>query len=219
MGAIRGEISPREVELKPDDPETIIFIAELSFCLTSAWEGIAKNLMLDDYNIKNIKAYYDSFQEEAAFQMILMWLKSFVGPRVSLQYLIDALYRNNIEIRVHNLNLLECMYSHKEEHFHQLSSNTVAEISRRIASQWKFVGRLLGMTESYISSLAVSQDGSGVEGHYKLMEQTVAMLDQWKRINGPQATLLKLKNVIYAVHKHSGHKLRDAVDFLAMPFQ
>ena len=218
MCAIRGEISPSEVELKLDDPETTIFIAELSFCLTSKWPDVAKN-MLHDHDIRNIEAFY-SYQagQEAAFQMMLMWLRSSVGPRMTLQCLTDALKRNGIEIRVHNLKMSECMHSCEKEHFHQLSRSTVAEISNRIASQWKFIGRFLGMSESDIGLLAASQ-GPGVEGHYKLMEQTVAMLDMWGRINGYQATMFKLRNVIFAVHEHSGHVLRDAVDFLTMPFQ
>ena len=225
LGVIRGEINPCEIELKPDDPETMIFIAELSFCISSKWVDVAKDLMLHDYDIKNIEAFYcDSFQkQEAAFQMMLMWLRSSVG-RIILRHLTHALNQNDIAIRVHNLKAsqYDIVHSHKEEQFDQheqsLSRSTIAEISKRIASQWKFVGRFLGMTESDIS-LAASQGGSGIEGHYKLMEQTVAMLDQWGKINGYQATLFKLKNAIYAVHEHSGHSLGDAIDILTRLFQ
>lgn len=219
LAVIRGEINPCEVELKLDDPETTIFIAELSFCISSKWVDVAKDLMVCDYDIQNIEAFYcDSFQkQEAAFQMMFMWLRSSMR-HTTLQYLIRVLNRNDIAICVHNLKVSQCVHSHEEEQIHQqsLPRSTIAEISKRIASQWKFVGRFLGMTETDIS--LVASHGSGVEGHYKLMEQAVAMMDQWGKSNGHQATLFKLKIAIYAVHEHSGHILRDAVDFLTRPF-
>ena len=218
LRAICGEISHSDVKLKPDDPEATIFIAELSFCRTSNWTDVAKHLRLCDYEIKNIFCSHETLQE-AAFQMMLKWLRSSVEPHTTLQHLTDALGSNGIMVHVHKLvqNVYSSM-SHREEHYHQLTRSTVADITMRIASQWKFVGRLLGMTDSNIS-LAVAQGGSGTQGQYMLMEQTVAMLDQWGKNNGHQATLFKLKNAIYAVHEHSGHELRDAVDFLTRPFQ
>ena len=208
------EISSSEVELKPDDPETTIFIAELSFCIMSMWVAVAKHLTLYDYVIKNLEKSH-TCQEEAAFQMMLTWLGRSTVPCVTLQHLMDAI--NAADVEIHVQKLTQNVHRQKEKHFHQLSRATVAEISKRIASQWKFVGRLLGMTESDIS-LAASQGGAGVEGHYKLMEQTVAMLDFWGKNNGHEATLLKLKNAIHAVHQHSGHQLTDAIDFLSRPF-
>ena len=218
LRAICGEISHSDIELKSDDPETTIFIAELSFCRTSDWTAVARHLMLCDYEIKNIFGSHKTLQE-AAFQMMLKWLRSSVGPHTTLQHLTDSLGSNGIIIRVHKLaqNVYSSKY-HREEHYHQLTRSTVADITMRIASQWKFVGRLLGITESNIS-IAASQGGSGTEDQYTLMEQTVAMLDQWGKNNGYQATLFKLKNAICAVHEHSRHELRDAVDYLTRPFQ
>ena len=218
LGAIRGEVNPSEVELRPDDSETMIFIAELSFGITSLkWVDLAKDLKLHGYDINNIEAFYrDSSQKEAAFQMMLLWLRTSV-ERTTLQYFMNTLERNGITICVHKLN---GVHSRDEKQIHQQSMprSTIAEISKRIAKQWKFVGRFLGITESNIS-LVASQGGSGVEGHYKLVEQAVAMLDHWGGSNGYQATLFKLENAVYALHKHTGHKLIDAIDFLTRPFQ
>lgn len=218
LGAIRGEVNPSEVELKPDDSETMIFMAELSFGITSLkWVDLAKDLKLHDYDINNIEAFYhDSTQkEEAAFQMMLLWLRTSV-ERTTLQRFMRTLERNGIAICVHKLN---GVHSREEKQIHQQSMprNTIAEISKRIAKLWKFIGRFLGITESNIS-LVASQGGSGVEGHYKLVEQAVAMLDHWGGSNGYQATLFKLENAIYALHKHTGHKLIDAIDFITRPF-
>ena len=219
LGAIRGEVNPSEVELKPDDSETMIFMAELSFGTTSLkWVDLAKDLKLHGYDINNIEAFYhDSTQkEEAAFQMMLLWLRTSV-ERTTLQRFMRTLERNGITIRIHKLNGVHSCEG-KQIHQQSMPRNTIAEISKRIAKLWKFIGRFLGITESNIS-LVASQGGSGVEGHYKLVEQAVAMLDHWGGSNGYQATLFKLENAIYALHKHTGHKLIDAIDFLARPFQ
>ena len=218
LGAVRGEIKPSEVELKPDDSETMIFIAELSFGISSKWVDLAKDLMVPGYNINNIEAFYcdPSQKVEAAFQMMLLWLRT-SEECTTLRHLMRTLERNGIAICIRKLN---GVHSCEEKQIHQQSipRSTIAEISKRIAKQWKFIGRFLGITESNIS-LVASQGGSGVEGHYKLTEEAVAMLDHWGGSSGYQATLFKLKNAIYALHKRTGHQLIDAVDFLTRPFQ
>ena len=208
--ALHGQVDPCKVPLKPDDPDTITIITELSFYLLSEWPTVAKYLSLHDYDIKNLEASFASHKQEASYQMMLMWLRSSETQNINLQCLLNALKRIGIEVHVQTL--AEEQYTPIEMCFHQLPRSTVDEISRRIASQWKSVGRLLGLTESDILLAALS-GGSGIEGYPKIIEQTVAMLELWGRRNGHEATFLKLKNAIHAVHEHSHHQLWDAMDF------
>ena len=84
----------------------------------------------------------------------------------------------------------------QEMYFHQLPRSTVYEISQRIASQWKSVGRLLGLTEDEIMS-AASSGRSGIE--LRISQDNWAdcrNVGDVGRRNGHEATLLKLKNAI-----------------------
>ena len=224
LSALQGGISPSEVQLKPDDPETMILMAELSFCIVSKWNTVASYLLLEDCDIENFKEAYcysnspPTVQQEAAFQVMLTWLERSEQCHTNLQRLIDAFKSIGVTIGTQKLSQNMYVHNHKDKNFHQVLRGSVAELSRRVASRRKFIGRLLGMTENDIAS-AASRGGSESDRIKKNIEETIAILDWWATINGYGATLSKLENVIYAVHEHSGHKLEGVIYFLTASIQ
>lgn len=220
MSALQGIISPSEVNLRCDDPDTMILMAELSFYTVSKWREVAEYLSLNDYDIDNLEESYINsnstlLQQEAAFQMMLTWITTSTGD---LQCLIDA-FKTIVGVMIRTQKLDQTMYvrNHEDRRYDLLSRGTVNELSKRIASRRKIIGRLLGMTESRINS-AVFQGGSGLDGVNKVIEETIAILDWWGKTNGYGATLFKLENAIYSVHYHSAHKLKGIIHFLDTSF-
>ena len=212
LKAVQGQISPEKVHLNVGEPETIIILAELSFCIFSEWPLVAKYLTLQSYDIEILEASYTSQKQEASFQMMMKWLRSSEMPHTNLQFLLDVLKK--IGVVVHVQKLAQDAHSLNQKHFHDLPRNIVSDLAIRIASQWKCVGRLLGMTETDIN-LAASQGSIGINDYHKIVEQTITMLDLWRQRYGRDATLLKLRNVIFAIHEHSNHNLWDAIDFIS----
>ena len=198
-------------ELRPDDPETTIFLAELSYALVSDWITVARYLLVRESTVRNLETAYGSrninVQAEASFKMMMEWLKTACDR--TLRHLLCALHEVGVVVSVQQLSRAqksEC----EDIPFYELPDR-VNDIRPIIASQWKFVGRLLGLTETRIYEAAAT---GGADPYYQLMEQTVAMLEMWKKICGNEATFLRLKNAIYALHEHSGCRYSDAVHLL-----
>lgn len=214
LQALQGNINPNETSLAPDDPDSMIFLAEVSFSIMSKWITVARFFSLPNYIVMNLESMYFSQNQEASFQMMLMSFRhSPFAPHVKLQHFLDAL--NNIGIPIYVQKLAQQVRCLEDMQYHKLPGGVVAKISERIASQWKFVGRMLGVSETDISKAAEK----GYEGFNRITESTVAILNSWASRHGNSATLLKLRNVIRAIHEHSNHNFFDAVAFLTEPFQ
>ena len=215
LNALCGQLNPHSVELRPDDLETTIFLAELSFVLASDWITVARCLRIKESIISNLKKAYnydarDFYQQaEASFKMMLdcNWLRG--NTTATLQCLLNALLEVGIVPGIRKLS----EQAAGAIPFHQLSSNVKCDIAVAVASQWRFVGRLLGLTESTISEAAM-KGGTECDPYAQLIEQSYSMLDLWKKKCGNEATSCRLKYAVRALHEHSGRQFWDAFDLL-----
>ena len=201
-----------QVPLQRDDLNCCTLLCEISFHL-ARWEELARDhLGLDEIDIGIIKQECHGFDFYVlAFEMLAKWLSS-TGRAANLGTLIQGLRSVGYEMR---LSSLSSFCSNSAVIPGSIEQRFMLKVARNLSLHWKFVARLLGMSEVDIGS--ISRSGEGLQG------QAVLMLEKWRKHSPlpPDSAYLQLFRSVQCLSEHFLHKeyLKTALFILECGYQ
>lgn len=178
--------------LRMDDINCCTFLCEISFHLYR-WEALGLCLGLEKKDIDTINQEQQGLKVFVkAFEMLAKWLAS-SEYIPTLGTLINGLHSTGFEI----LPLLLWTTSYNSVIPKTMDPIFISHLAKRISCHWKFVARLLGVSETSIHG-AVQCNQSNLD------EQACMMLNEWKRHCplGNREAYLELFNSVHCVCEH-----------------
>ena len=161
-----------------DDYECRFLFCEISFQLPD-WISLANLLKVNPLDIRTLEVLrknesggdFQVLQRECTFQMLRCW----ACEAPTLSTLLKALSDDKIHLEVKGWTTT-CTLTHASDCV--IDNEKLGRLSITIQNYWKFVARLIGMTETEITTI---QQNVKCE---TLCEKTAKMLVEWERRSG-----------------------------------
>lgn len=202
LWALSDQSNAADLRFDLQDGDHCKLLADISLQLSNS-SALSHKLGLEAYQAERISADYTGDEAEKVYQALMCWvarhssatlhglLQALSGLKiVGLQLTADD--SENCDILDPRLNSI-CI---RDGPF-------MLDIGTEIQHRWKFIGRLMGVSESHISR--VESDNP-----QHIREQSHQMLLAWQTHSDPRATYGTLFKAIHRVYRHDPFKVFDA---------
>ena len=181
-----GHSDCSDVSLDMRDVDCCTLFCEISFHLCW-WEKLGRSLQMKELDIDEIRHYKYPHFFESAFQLLKKWFITSV--KCQLKTLIDGL--NLIGLTI-NVSTWSASYNIAPSHLSE--PQFMRDIAPRIRCHWKFVARLLGLSETDIDDIVQEYQNN-------LHLQAYEMLKEWNK-RRTDSNDGKLFDSLHCVNEH-----------------
>ena len=165
------------------------FLAEISLQLVNC------KCLPEELDIEQCHTTTDECGFESVYQMLRQWVQQ-KPSEATLSVLSSALMNLGSTLELSTCNHQVDTTEHISSESLYIHPELAHTISMKIASQWKFVGRFLGLSEQTIQHI------DNLHGKDKLVEQAYHMLSVWKQ-QCRSATCHAVEKAISVVNKRA----------------
>ncbi len=175
-------------------------LAELSLQINEP-RKLAQKLQLAEYQVERILADYPSDEAEQVYHVLTTSVAGNI-PNANLTQLLQTVRA----VGVLGLELVN-RSGQFQQHFEVNDRMFLVNMGEKLQRRWKFVARLMGVSESTVEGIAYDNSQA-------LNEQSYQMLMKWKRSHGDGATYRVLPNAVHTVYIHDPDSVNDARLFI-----